>query len=60
MGEITKAQKRIAEICANCVVRSYARKRQKGRMYTIAKLESRICPFCSAYEDLWQEILRAL
>ncbi|MBL7153376.1 MAG: hypothetical protein ISS79_06640 [Phycisphaerae bacterium] len=53
MEETTKRQKWMARMCANCTLCKYARKKQKGLIYRIVKLESRICPFCRAYEKVY-------
>ncbi|MCK4292940.1 MAG: hypothetical protein KAY65_07070 [Planctomycetes bacterium] len=53
MEQAAKRQKGMARMCANCILCRYARKRQKGWIYRIAKLESRICPFCRAYEKVY-------
>jgi len=53
MGNISKRQKWMAQRCLQCTLCKYARKKQKGMLYTIAKLESRICPFCRAYEKVY-------
>ena len=52
MKETTKRQKWMAQVCENCTLCKYARKKQKGLLYRMVKLESRICPFCRAYEKV--------
>ena len=53
MENITKIQKQMAQICANCVLCRHARKKQKGLVYGMVKPGSRICPFCRAYEKVY-------
>jgi len=53
MKETTKRQKWMAQVCANCTLCKYARKKQKGLVYRVVRLESRICPFCRAYEKVY-------
>jgi uncharacterized protein CbrC (UPF0167 family) len=50
MAEHTKRQKWMAQVCASCALCKYARRKQKGAVYRMVKLESKICPFCRAYE----------
>ncbi len=45
----------MASICANCVICRHARNKQKGLIYGIVKLGSRICPFCKAYEKVYDK-----
>jgi hypothetical protein len=43
--------KALARICANCLVCRRARRRQRGFAFWLVKrVESRLCPFCRAYE----------
>jgi hypothetical protein len=43
-----------AKICLKCLVCRHARKRQKGAAYWLTRnVESRICPFCRAYERVY-------
>jgi hypothetical protein len=53
MGEITKRQKWMAQRCVKCKLCKYARKKQKGLIFNMVRLESRICPFCRAYERIY-------
>jgi hypothetical protein len=41
----------LAKICLNCPVCRRSRKLQKGAAFWLtSKVESRLCPFCRAYE----------
>lgn len=41
----------LAKACANCVVCRRARRRQRGLAFWLVKhVETRLCPFCRAYE----------
>jgi hypothetical protein len=43
--------KTLAEFCVKCLVCRRARKRQRGAAFwLVKKIESRMCPFCRAYE----------
>ncbi len=43
--------KTLAEFCVNCLVCRRARKQQRGTTFwLVKKIESKICPFCRAYE----------
>jgi hypothetical protein len=51
---ITEKDKSLARWCLNCPVCKYARKKQKGIVYWfVKKVESKICPFCRAYEKVY-------
>jgi hypothetical protein len=44
----------MAKVCMNCLVCRRARQRQKGLAFWLtSKIESRICPFCRAYERVY-------
>lgn len=44
----------LARVCANCSLCRRARRKQKGFAYTaVRQLETRICPFCRAYERVY-------
>ena len=46
--------KALARVCANCLVCRRARKRQRGAAFwLVKKIESRMCPFCRAYERVY-------
>jgi len=53
MKGITMRQKWMAQKCVECKLCKYARKKQKGFIFQMVKLESRICPFCRAYEKVY-------
>ncbi len=53
MNKTTDLQKWMARICLQCPLCRYARKKQRGVLYTIAKFESHICPFCRAYKKVY-------
>jgi hypothetical protein len=41
----------LAKVCANCPVCRRARQKQRGPAFWFTnKVESRLCPFCRAYE----------
>ena len=41
----------LANVCVNCLVCRRARQRQRGvAFWLVQKIESRVCPFCRAYE----------
>lgn len=45
---------RMAEFCKNqCPVCTRARRRGKGLLYALVKLERRLCPYCRAYEKVY-------
>ena len=47
----TKMDRALARICHACPVCRNARARQTGIAYRIVrKMESKVCPFCQAYE----------
>jgi hypothetical protein len=55
--ELKTASKRdiaLAKVCLNCPVCRRARKQQKGAAFWLtSKVESRVCPFCRAYERVY-------
>ena len=52
--EITKKDRWMAQKCLECQVCKHARKKQKGlAFWFVKKIESRICPFCRAYEKVY-------
>jgi hypothetical protein len=47
----TKMDRALARICHACPFCRTARTRQSGAVYRVVrKLESKVCPFCQAYE----------
>lgn len=53
MADKKKIQEWMAQRCVDCAVCKYARRKQKGFIYQFVKFESRICPFCWAYEKIY-------
>lgn len=52
-SQITKKDRWMAQRCAECLVCKRARSKQKGLAFWLVKnIESRICPFCRAYEKV--------
>ena len=50
----TDFDRALAKICLNCPVCRRARQKQKGAAFWLtAKVESRICPFCQAYQRVY-------
>jgi hypothetical protein len=50
----TKLDLALARICVNCPVCRRARKKQTGAAFWLtSKIETRICPFCRAYERVY-------
>lgn len=48
---ITERDRRMARVCEVCTVCEHARRRQAGlAFWFVRKIESRMCPFCMAYE----------
>lgn len=44
----------LAWVCVHCPVCTYARKTQRGALFAFVRgIESRICPFCMAYERVY-------
>jgi hypothetical protein len=53
MKKDDKLQK-MADFCKNsCPVCVRARKKGKGLLYMMVKLERKLCPFCRAYEKVY-------
>ena len=53
-GTPTRLNRALARVCLNCTVCRRARKKQKGAAYWLTrKVESRLCPFCRAYERVY-------
>ena len=50
---VTKRDRMLARISEHCLVCNHARKKQSGLAFWLVKnVESRICPFCRAYEKV--------
>jgi hypothetical protein len=48
---ITDLDRRMARVCVHCMACKRARKQQRGLFHWfVSKIESRVCPFCRAYE----------
>jgi hypothetical protein len=44
----------MAKVCLNCLVCRRARQKQKGLAFWFtSKVESKMCPFCRAYERVY-------
>jgi hypothetical protein len=44
----------LAKVCLNCPVCRHARRSQRGVAFQVLqKIESRVCPFCRAYERVF-------
>ena len=51
---ITETDRKLAELCRNCPVCGYARKKQRGIAFWFVKnIETSICPACRAYEKVY-------
>jgi hypothetical protein len=51
---ITDTDRRMARICLFCPACRHARKTQKGMLFEfVRRIESRLCPFCRAYEKVY-------
>ena len=52
---VTSLDRAMAKICLNCLLCRNARKRQAGAMFWLVKhVERRVCPFCRAYERVYE------
>jgi len=48
---VTKLDRALANVCVNCPLCRRARKKQAGAAFwMVRKIESKVCPFCRAYE----------
>jgi hypothetical protein len=48
---ITDRDRWMARVCAGCILCRRARRRQRGlAFWLVGKVETRVCPFCKAYE----------
>jgi hypothetical protein len=46
--------KTLANVCLRCPACRHARKRQRGFLFQLVRrVESRLCPFCRAYERVY-------
>jgi uncharacterized protein CbrC (UPF0167 family) len=50
----SQLDKTLAEFCVKCLFCRRARKQQRGTAFwLVKKIESKICPFCRAYERVY-------
>jgi len=53
-AELTDRDRARAQRCVECPVCTRARRRQRGMAFWLVKrVESRLCPFCQAYEKVY-------
>ena len=53
-SSVTEKDRRLAQSCVDCTLCIRARVRQRGFSYWLVKrIDSRICPFCKAYEKVY-------
>ena len=51
---VDRFSRALAKVCLNCPVCRRARSQQKGVAYWMtSKVESKVCPFCRAYERVY-------
>ncbi len=51
---VTERDRNLARGCLQCPLCRYARRKQKGTVYWLVKaVESRLCPYCKAYERVY-------
>ena len=51
---VTEKDRVLAEGCLKCPACQYARRKQKGLIFWfVTVIESRLCPFCRAYEKVY-------
>ena len=54
MNTPSRLARTLAKVCLNCPVCRRARERQHGAAFwMVQKVESRVCPFCRAYERVF-------
>ena len=54
MKNPSRLDKVLVNVCLNCPVCQRARKRQRGAAFWLVQnIESRVCPFCRAYERVF-------
>lgn len=50
----SRLDRTLARVCVNCPVCRRARRTQKGAAFELVRrVESRVCPFCRAYERVY-------
>jgi hypothetical protein len=53
-GTITESDRRKARVCLRCPACRHARRAQEGLIFQfVRRVESRLCPFCRAYEKVY-------
>ena len=51
---ITERDRKRAQVCLECPVCNWARRKQKGLVFWfVTRVESRLCPNCKAYERVY-------
>ncbi len=51
---VTDKEKKMAEVCLECVVCKRAREKQRGLAFLFVKwVERGLCPWCKAYEKVY-------
>jgi rubrerythrin len=51
---VTEKDRQMAQKCLECPVCKHARKKQAGMAYWfVGKIETKVCPFCKAYEKVY-------
>jgi rubrerythrin len=54
MQKPSRLDKALANVCLNCPVCRRARGQQRGTAFwLVRKIEGRVCPFCRAYERVF-------
>lgn len=54
MAKITEKDRENALRCMNCTPCKHARQKQRGVIFWfVKKVETRLCPFCRAYEKVY-------
>lgn len=52
---VTPLDRTLAKVCLSCPVCRRARRQQAGAAYwLVSKVEKGVCPFCRAYERVYQ------
>ena len=51
---ISEKDRKLAQMCVECKLCSYARKKQRGiAFWFVKRIEGSVCPFCKAYERVY-------
>jgi hypothetical protein len=54
MRHPTQSDRSLAAVCQRCPACRHARRRQRGILFQLVRrVESRLCPFCRAYERVY-------